>query len=67
MSLSSASATCCDWSGRTLLTNEDRPHMALYRDAPIPRAVEPPTAGRVVALLRVAGLHHRYAGLHDPT
>ena len=41
--------------------NEDRPHMALDRDAPFPRAVEPPNAGRVVALPRVAGLHHRYA------
>ena len=41
--------------------NEDRPHMALDRDAPIPRAVEPRSMGRVVALRRVAGLHHRYA------
>jgi transposase InsO family protein len=41
--------------------NEDRPHMALDRDAPIPRALEPSSAGRIVALPRVAGLHHRYA------
>jgi transposase InsO family protein len=41
--------------------NEDRPHIALDRDAPIPQAVEPPNAGRVVALPRVAGLHRRYA------
>jgi len=41
--------------------NEDRPHMALGRDAPVVRAVELPSAGRVVALPRVAGMHHRYA------
>jgi len=40
--------------------NEDRPHMALERDAPVPRAVEPVGKGRVVALPRVGGLHHRY-------
>jgi hypothetical protein len=41
--------------------NEDRPHMALDRDAPVPRAVELSSAGRIVALPRVAGFHHRYA------
>jgi transposase InsO family protein len=41
--------------------NEDRPHLALDRDAPIPRAVEPRSRGKVVALPRVGGLHHRYA------
>ena len=41
--------------------NEDRPHMALGRDAPVPRAVESPNSGHVVALPHVAGLHHRYA------
>jgi transposase InsO family protein len=41
--------------------NEDRPHMALDRDPPVPRAVEPPSSGRIVALPRVAGLHHRYS------
>jgi len=39
---------------------EDRPHMALERDAPVPRAVESVGKGRVVALPRVGGLHHRY-------
>ena len=39
--------------------NEDRPHMALGRDAPITRAVQPPSGGRVVSLPRVGGLHHR--------
>jgi transposase InsO family protein len=39
--------------------NEDRPHMSLGADAPVARAVEPPSAGEVVALPRVGGLHHR--------
>ena len=41
--------------------NVDRPHMSLDGDAPIARSVEPPSRGRVVALSRVGGLHHRYA------
>jgi transposase InsO family protein len=41
--------------------NEDRPHMSIDRDAPVARAVEPPSAGDVVALPRVGGLHHRYS------
>lgn len=41
--------------------NEDRPHISLDRDAPVARAVQPPSAGRVVALPRVGGLHHRYS------
>ena len=41
--------------------NNDRPHMTLDGDAPISRGVEPPGEGRVVALPRVAGMHHRYS------
>ena len=41
--------------------NEDRPHMALGRDAPITRTVQPPSGGKVVSLPRVGGLHHRYS------
>jgi transposase InsO family protein len=41
--------------------NEDRPHRALQGDAPVARAAEPPSAGKVVALSRVGGLHHRYS------
>src|SRR5450432_1580235 len=41
--------------------NEDRPHMSLAGDAPDARAVEPVGSGRVIALPRVAGLHHRYS------
>ncbi len=37
-----------------------RTHLALEKDAPQPRAVEPPELGRVVALPHVGGLHHRY-------
>jgi transposase InsO family protein len=41
--------------------NEDRPHMTLDGDAPVSRAVQRPGSGRVVALSRIGGLHHRYA------
>ena len=37
-----------------------RTHLALEKDAPLPRPVAPPTAGRVVAISQVGGLHHRY-------
>jgi len=40
--------------------NEDRPNMSLDGDAPLARAVERREAGKVVALPRVSGLHHRY-------
>ena len=41
--------------------NEDRPHLALEKDAPDHRPVEPPEMGEVVALPRLGGLHHRYS------
>ena len=37
-----------------------RTHLALDKDAPRPRAIAPPPAGRVVAIPQVGGLHHRY-------
>src|SRR5947209_15880462 len=37
-----------------------RTHLALAKDAPELRAVEPPEQGRVVAIPQVGGLHHRY-------
>jgi hypothetical protein len=40
--------------------NEDRAHMSLDGDAPVARGVERREAGKVVALPRVRGLHHRY-------
>ena len=37
-----------------------RPHQALDDNAPVPREVEPPGRGRVIAVPQVGGLHHRY-------
>jgi transposase InsO family protein len=37
-----------------------RTHLGLGKDAPTPRPVMPPSAGRIVATLQVGGLHHRY-------
>jgi len=37
-----------------------RTHLSLDKDAPIPRAIQPPELGRVVELPEVGGLHHRY-------
>jgi len=38
-----------------------RTHLALGRNAPIPRAVEPPENGRILATPYLGGLHHRYS------
>jgi putative transposase len=40
--------------------NASRTHLALEKDAPLSRSVAAPTAGRVVAISQVGGLHHRY-------
>jgi transposase InsO family protein len=40
--------------------NKDRPHMSLAGDAPARREVETSEIGKVIALPRVGGLHHRY-------
>ena len=37
-----------------------RTHPSLDKDSPTPRPVMPPTAGRIVAVPEVNGLHHRY-------
>ena len=37
-----------------------RTHLALDKDAPEPRDVEPPEHGRVIGLPQVGGLDHRY-------
>lgn len=37
-----------------------RPHQSLDHNAPVPRPVEPPEQGRVVADPILGGLHHRY-------
>jgi len=39
---------------------KSRTHLALGKDAPVPRPVEPPSRGRVIAIPQVGGLHHRY-------
>ena len=41
--------------------NEDRLHLALEKDAPDHRPVEPPEMGEVISLPRLGGLHHRYS------
>ena len=40
--------------------HEARTHLALERNAPVPREVEPPSQGRVIAIPQVGGLHHRH-------
>ena len=40
--------------------HEARTHLSLDRNAPVPRRVERPTEGRVIAIPQVGGLHHRY-------
>jgi len=37
-----------------------RTHLALGKDTPEPRAIQPPELGRVVEIPEVGGLHHRY-------
>ncbi len=37
-----------------------RTHLGLDKEAPFPRPVAPLTAGRVIAIPQVGGLHHRY-------
>lgn len=37
-----------------------RTHLALGKDAPDPRTVQPPQAGRIVGIPMMGGLHHRY-------
>jgi transposase InsO family protein len=37
-----------------------RTHLSLDKDAPEPRAIEPPELGKIMAIPQVGGLHHRY-------
>ncbi|KKK65546.1 hypothetical protein LCGC14_2973050, partial [marine sediment metagenome] len=41
--------------------NRTRPHLSLNLNSPIPRNVEPPDNGKVVATPILGGLHHRYS------
>jgi putative transposase len=40
--------------------NVTRPHQSLHNDSPHRREVQTRTAGRIVAIPKVRGLHHRY-------
>lgn len=40
--------------------HRSRTHLALNKDAPEPRTVQPPELGEIVELPEVGGLHHRY-------
>ncbi len=40
--------------------HESRAHLSLGRNAPVPRRVEHPSEGEVIAKPQVGGLHHRY-------
>jgi putative transposase len=44
----------------TAYYHQSRTHLGLQKDAPEPRPVQGPEAGRIVALPEVGGLHHRY-------
>jgi hypothetical protein len=37
-----------------------RTHLALKKDAPVPRPIAAPAEGRFVAIPQAGGLHHRY-------
>jgi len=40
--------------------HRSRTHLSLWKDAPEPRAKQPPDLGAVVEIAEVGGLHHRY-------
>src|SRR5215204_4292327 len=40
--------------------HRSRTHLALEKDSPEPRPIQPPNAGRIIAIPKVGGLHHRY-------
>jgi putative transposase len=40
--------------------HHSRTHLGLQKDAPEPRAIQGPEAGRIVSFREVGGLHHRY-------
>ena len=40
--------------------HQTRTHLALTKDTPLPRLVQKPEDGRIVAIPEVGGLHHRY-------
>ena len=40
--------------------HRSRTHLSLAKDAPEPRAKQPPELGTVIEIAEVGGLHHRY-------
>jgi putative transposase len=40
--------------------HRSRTHLSLEKDSPVPRSIQSPELGRVVALPQLGGLHHRY-------
>ena len=40
--------------------HRSRTHLALEKDSPKPRDIQPPEAGRIISIPQVGGLHHRY-------
>jgi len=40
--------------------HRSRVHLALEKDAPEPRPIQPPECGRIVTIPVLGGLHHRY-------
>jgi putative transposase len=40
--------------------HEWRTHLSLDKDAPVPRAAQPPACGTIVSFPHVGGLHHHY-------
>ena len=40
--------------------HEARAHLSLDRNSPVPRSVQPPANGQVVAKAYLGGLHHCY-------
>jgi putative transposase len=40
--------------------HRSRTHLSLAKDAPEPRAMQPPELGAVIEIAEVGGLHHRY-------
>jgi hypothetical protein len=40
--------------------HRSRVHLALNKDAPEPRPIEPPESGRIISVPVLGGLHHRY-------
>jgi putative transposase len=41
--------------------HESRTHLSLDRNAPVPREIDPPERGKVIAIPHLGGLHHRYS------